>query len=338
MLYSGAGHSSLRRPGFVGALLLAALLGAAGLFLAAVPAGAALPPGVKLLPVPEQGRVADGAGLLTQGEIDQLNATIQRLDAQNGVEIGVATVQSAAPLTPEEYATALFAQWGIGKKGADNGLLVLIALKERRIKVEVGYGLEGILPDGRVGRLLDDYAMPSLRQGRYGAGLVSLTTELAKIAAAEYEPGAAGEAPRQAAPRRSAARAPGTAFGTMAFLLFLFFMFAVQALNRPPGHVCPRCKGRMVKEREETVREATPLADGLRRVEYRCPRCGYDRVAEVVIPMLIAGALSSGRRRGPWDGGFGGFGGFGGGGDSGGGGFGGFGGGSSGGGGAGRDF
>jgi uncharacterized protein len=301
---------------------------------AAVPARAAGPGGVKLLPAPERGRVGDGAGILGQAAVDRLNAILADLEGRNGVEIGVATVTTAAPLTPDQYATELFAAWGVGKKGEDNGLLILLALQERRLKVEVGYGLEGLFTDGRVGRLLDDVALPALRQGRYGEGLVALVGEMARIAAAEYEP--AGGGPRKAA---DAGRGgPEGLTGLLGFLLVAsFFLLVALALRRPVAHRCPRCKGRMVKESEETLRPATAQADGLARVSYRCLRCGYARVAEIILPMLIAGELvqRSRRFRGP----FGPFGGpFGGGGFGGGGGGGGFGGGSSGGGGAGRNF
>ncbi|MGE5553219.1 MAG: TPM domain-containing protein [Betaproteobacteria bacterium] len=292
---------------------------------------------VKLLPTPATGRVADEAGILSDEAVARLNAILAGVEEQNGVEIGVATVPTTAPLTPDQYATELFEAWGVGKKGADNGLLILVALRERRIKVEAGYGLEGIFNDGRVGRLLDDFALPALRQGRYGDGLVALVGEMARIAEAEYQPGA-GAGRGGSVPGRGPS---ASLAGFLGFLLILgLFLLVALAMRRPVAHRCPRCKGRMVKESEETLQPPTDEADGLARVSYRCTRCGFERLAEIVLPMLVTGELIDQRRRfhgpfGPFGGG--GFGGFGGGG-SGGGGFGGFGGGSSGGGGAGRNF
>lgn len=296
---------------------------------------------VKLLPIPSHGRVADGAGLLSADEVDRLNSLLAGLETQNGVELAVATVPTTAPLTPDQYATELFKAWGVGKKGEDNGLLILVAQQERRLKVEVGYGLEGIFPDGRVGRLLDDYALPSLRQGRYGEGLVALAGEMTRIAAAEYEPRTGGAHPRSL--RSVATEQVVRAIPGMLVFLVMFGLLATVAvgLARPVRHRCPRCKKRLLKESQETIREATAEHDGLARVHYRCPSCGYERAAELILPALVAAALVERQRRfrGPFGGGFGPFGGgFGGGGDSGGGGFGGFGGGGSGGGGAGRDF
>lgn len=300
----------------------------------------------RLLPPPAEGRVVDAAGMLGAEAVRRLNATLADLEAKNGVEIGVATVPTTEPLTPDQYAVELFQSWGIGKKGRDNGLLILLAQRERRLKVEVGYGLEGIFPDGRVGRLLDDYALPALKQGRYGDGLVALTDEFARIAAAEYDEAGAGG--RHGGRGGSTGPFGGSLVSGLipGLILFAFFLIlltgAALGLARPVGHRCPRCRGRMLKESEETLRAATAEADGLSRVHYRCPRCGYERVAEIVLPMLLAGELVERRRRfrgpfGPFGGPFGGGGGFGGG-SGGGGGFGGFGGGSSGGGGAGRNF
>ncbi|MDI6871960.1 MAG: TPM domain-containing protein, partial [Bacillota bacterium] len=292
------------------AALLGALLIVAALIPTAAPVQAAPAGGVELLPVPESGRVADGAGILGEEAVARLNAILAHLEARNGVEIGVATVATTEPLTPDMYATELFEAWGVGKRGRDNGLLVLVARRERRVKVEVGYGLEEIFPDGRVGRLLDDFAVPALKQGRYGEGLIALVEEVARIAEAEYRPGEDGGrgAPR---PENGAAEVAGL----LAFLLILgLFGAAAVALRRPVGHRCPRCKGRMLREKEETLRPATAEEDGLARVYYRCTRCGYERIAEMVLPMLVAGELVGRRRHlrgpfGPFGGGFGGFGG-----------------------------
>jgi uncharacterized protein len=317
---------------------LALLLGLA-IQLLSVPAAAASRD--QLLSAPASGRVVDGAGILGAETVDRLNGILQELEQKNGVEFAVATVASAAPRTPDQYATDLFQAWRVGKKGRDNGLLIFLALKERRLKVEVGYGLEGIFNDGRVGRLLDDYATPSLKQGRYGEGFLALVREMANIAEAEYQATgtSAASAPRPAyVPRRNAGLVGGGA-GAGLFLFFLLWALAVSVIRRPVGHRCPKCGARLGEEKE-TVRAATQDADGLERVHFHCPRCGYDRLADVILPALVAGALleRGGRFRGPFGPFGGGFGGFGGGGDGGGGGFGGFGGGDSGGGGAGRDF
>jgi len=69
------------------------------------------------------------------------------------------------------YANGLYQAWGIGKKGEDKGVLIFLTVKERKIRIETGYGVEGILPDGRVGEILDQYVVPFLKEGHYGKGL-----------------------------------------------------------------------------------------------------------------------------------------------------------------------
>ena len=69
------------------------------------------------------------------------------------------------------YANGLYKEWGIGKKGEDKGVLIFLTVKERKIRIETGYGVEGILPDGLVGEILDKYTLPFLKEGNYGKGL-----------------------------------------------------------------------------------------------------------------------------------------------------------------------
>jgi uncharacterized protein len=114
--------------------------------------------------------VSDMANLLpvaTERRIDE------RLDALNrdlGVEIAVVTV-SDIDSTPKDFANRLFAHWGIGKARADNGLLVLLVVDQRRLEMETGYGLEPILPDGWLGGMQAEVMVPAFRAGDFPAGL-----------------------------------------------------------------------------------------------------------------------------------------------------------------------
>lgn len=282
---------------------------------------------VKLIPKPATGWVNDAAGLLTAEEEAAISREISLLEEHTSVEIGVATIPTTQPLTPKEYATELFQAWGVGKKGKDNGLLILVAVEERRVEIETGYGLEGILPDGRVGRILDTAVVPYLREGAFGQAILSGVKAFAAVINAEYSP----EVRR--ADRRTPDLVTALGYGLLAFMLSLFLLSLLVVRLRP--RKCPQCGGRLRIEREVLVPPST-LHEGRERVTTTCTRCDYRRVAEVVIPLLAAETVRrSFHFRGP-----GGFDGFGGGGfGSGGfGGDGGFGGGSSGGGGAGRSW
>lgn len=92
----------------------------------------------------------------------------------DGTQIVVTTVESLEGRTVDEYALDMLRDWGIGDKEKNNGLLILFAKQDRKIKIEVGYGLEGDINDAKAGRLLDNYAIPELRKNNFDEGLLTL--------------------------------------------------------------------------------------------------------------------------------------------------------------------
>ncbi|MEW6398478.1 MAG: TPM domain-containing protein [Bacillota bacterium] len=279
------------------------------------------------LPAPS-GFVNDFAGVLSAAERQSLEEFCSSLEARTGAEMAIVTVRRTGDESIQMYAVRLFEAWGIGKKGRDNGLLILAAMEDRRVWVEVGYGLEGILPDGKVGAILDRYLVPAFKEGRYGEGL----SACARALAAEIEAAPAEEAergPARPAPVSAVAFPVLFGLGMAAFVIFL-----VYALVRAASPRCPSCHARLLV-REKVLTPATTLATGAALVLYTCPRCGYRREKRRVLARLVpVYGTGSSRRGGPF------WGPFGGGGWSGRsrGGFGGFGGGRSGGGGAGRGW
>lgn len=117
------------------------------------------------------GFVNDFAGVIDTENASKLVAIANKLKENTDAELAVVTVRSTYPLDSKSYATSLFEKWGIGKKEKDNGLLILFVKKTKRIEVEVGYGLEGIVTDGFAGEVLDKYALPEFKNGDYGKGL-----------------------------------------------------------------------------------------------------------------------------------------------------------------------
>lgn len=137
-------------------------------------------------PLPDPaGFVNDFAGVLTAEEHADLVGITSDLERLTGVELAVAIVSTVAPRDSKSFAVDLFAKWGVGKKGKDNGLLILLAIQERRVEIEVGYGLEGRITDATAGRLLDTYAVPKFREGRFGAGLVALVGGIVRVVSGE---------------------------------------------------------------------------------------------------------------------------------------------------------
>jgi len=117
-----------------------------------------------------RGWVNDFAGVISPQESEKLDSLIQGLEGETGAEIAVVTVKSIAPYDEKEYARLLFDNWQPGKKGKDNGLLVLLAVQDKRWRIETGYGLEGILPDGLCGEIGRNYMVPYFKEARYGEG------------------------------------------------------------------------------------------------------------------------------------------------------------------------
>jgi len=136
------------------------------------------------LPQPS-GRVNDFAGVISQEYKDKITALIQELDEKTSAEITVITVNSIAPYDEKQYSQMLFDNWKPGKKGKDNGVLVLLAVKERRWHIETGYGMEGILPDGLCGEIGRNYMVPSFKEGKYAEGLYAGVLQIAQVIANE---------------------------------------------------------------------------------------------------------------------------------------------------------
>lgn len=115
--------------------------------------------------------VYDGAQVLSEETEQYILNSSRELESKTGAQIVVVTIPSLEGRSLEEYATELFRQWGIGDAKKNNGLLLLCAVEDRQFRVEVGYGLEGDLPDGKTGRIQDSYIIPLLREDEFDAGI-----------------------------------------------------------------------------------------------------------------------------------------------------------------------
>ncbi len=126
--------------------------------------------------------VNDFAHVLDQTTIAQLDNICQQIEQKAHAQIAVVTVNSLDGSDIESYAVALYKQWGIGSKATDHGVLVLLAVQDRKYRIEVGYGLEPILTDGKVGGFGRE-AVPLLRQGDYGGAVSLMTSRVADVIA-----------------------------------------------------------------------------------------------------------------------------------------------------------
>jgi uncharacterized protein len=124
-----------------------------------------------------QGYVSDFAKVLVPESRAQIEAYCGRVEQLTGVQMAIVTIDTLDGQPVEDVANALYRKWGIGKKGKDEGILLLVAIKDHKDRIEVGYGLEPILPDGFEGGVLRQ-ARPLLRQGAYGQGLFAAVGEM----------------------------------------------------------------------------------------------------------------------------------------------------------------
>lgn len=128
--------------------------------------------------------VSDYAGVIDEATEAYLNALLKELEERTTAEVAVLTVKTTEPLDIFDYGMAVFDRWKPGKEGEDNGLLFLVAVEGRRMHIFTGYGLEGILPDGRVGEIRD-HVISYFKLGDYSGGIKEGVEEIAGIIAAD---------------------------------------------------------------------------------------------------------------------------------------------------------
>ena len=130
--------------------------------------------------------VQDFAKILNVDEITEIRSLGRSIEDQTTAQISVLTVDTIGENTIEEYANEAFRQYGIGNEKENNGVLLVIAVTDRLIRIEVGYGLEGRIPDGKAGRIIDEHAIPFLQSDEPNKAIVETYKALAKEVLAEY--------------------------------------------------------------------------------------------------------------------------------------------------------
>ena len=178
------------------------------------------------------GYVNDFAGVIPAEYKGKMETIARELEQKTGVEVVVVTVKTTGDMDYNEYANRLYKEWGIGKKGVDEGVLILNAVKDRKVRIEVGYGLEGILPDGICGEIRDNYLVPFLKKGRYGEGLLNGMLAAVSVIAKDKGVTISGEMPRRVSSGRRTKRGLG---GIGSFLTLMFFLFLLSGRRRGRG-------------------------------------------------------------------------------------------------------
>ena len=125
--------------------------------------------------------VVDLAGVIDAATQARLNAMLHDLEAKTTAQVVVLTLKSLDGEPIENFSHQTAVKWGIGQKGKDNGVLLTVAVKDHKYRIEVGYGLESTLPDSLVGSIGRQYLVPNFRKGDYAGGIVAAVTEIVKI-------------------------------------------------------------------------------------------------------------------------------------------------------------
>lgn len=138
------------------------------------------------LPSEPVGHVNDFANMLSNAERQQLEQKLRNYRDTTTTVIAIATIESLNGISIEETATTLFNDWNLWEGNKDNGILILIAEQEREMRIEVGYGLEGAVPDVMAGRIVRQVMSPNFKKGDFFTGLDRATSVIIQLASGEY--------------------------------------------------------------------------------------------------------------------------------------------------------
>jgi uncharacterized protein len=242
---------------------------------------------------PLSGRVVDQAQLLTPAQMQDLTSNSADLEAQTGDQLVIATVKSLDGRPVEDYGYRLGRAWGIGQKGKDNGVILLVAPNEHKVRIEVGYGLTPVLTDAMTGLIIREDITPRFKQGDFGGGIEAGTDAIIKQISLPPE-----EAQKNvAAAEQTQQRRQHSAGNPLPFIFWLMVIGFVALSHFRRGY------GRRYRHRHGGISPWVVLW-GLNALDRGSRRSGWD-----------GGSSWSGGGSGGWSGG-GGFGGFSGGGGS----------------------
>jgi len=204
-----SGRPALRRAGAALAFSLALRAGA-------LSAGVAIPP-------PPAHYFNDAAGLVSADDAARLDAKLRTFDEQTSTQIVAAVFPELPEPSLEDFTVRTAQAWRVGRKKLDNGAVLFVFVKDRRSRIEVGYGLEGALPDATCKDILEERLAPAFRQGQYAPGLESAIDAMIAATRGEYKAAA-----------RPATRRHGVPQGCVTAAVFLFF-FGFSVLGRRRG-------------------------------------------------------------------------------------------------------
>lgn len=179
-----------------------------------------------VLPVPAlSGRVVDTIGLLSAAQQAALEAKLAELEGRKGSQIVVLLVATTQPEAIEQFSLRVVEAWRPGRKGVDDGVLLIVASDDRAVRIEVGYGLEGAIPDATANRIIDEFILPRFRDGDFAGGIAAGVDHLIGLVDGEALP----------EPRRPAADSFGNLLPIALFVSIVLGAVLRRALGQLPG-------------------------------------------------------------------------------------------------------
>ena len=177
---------------------------------------------VRALEVPPlRGRVNDYAGVMSPDQVRALESQLAQFEQDTGHQIAVLTIPTLDGEDIEGFSIRVAENWKIGKKGFDNGVILLVAVKDRKLRLEVGYGLEGVLPDAIAKRITSDFIVPRFRTQDYAGGIIAGIDAVQKVIRQEPLPESA----------RKRNQPPQSDFNTLAMVVITLAIFALMAFS-----------------------------------------------------------------------------------------------------------
>lgn len=133
-----------------------------------------------------KGYVSDYAGMLTSEQVSSLEQKLREFEKATSNEIAILIIPCLEGENLEEFSLKVASTWGVGKRNKDNGVLVFIAKEDRKMRIEIGYGLEGVVPDGAAGYIIREYMTPQFKEGHFYKGINDAVDSLMKATNKEY--------------------------------------------------------------------------------------------------------------------------------------------------------
>lgn len=168
------------------------------------------------------GYVNDYAHVLDMSSTARLNGVLKELESKTGAQVAVVTLQSLDGYPIEDVGLSIGRQWGVGQKGKDNGAVIVTAIGDRKLRIEIGYGLEGYITDAHAGRIRDEYMVPYFKKGDYQDGIIYGTSAVVQAIAKGYGVSISGN---YSVPVSQPQEDEGSGFMSLIFFLAFMFLF-----------------------------------------------------------------------------------------------------------------